>query len=162
MLWTLTNDDSIKFKQSDYDYLASKISPDKKSNILVIDFDGGEYVKNSHKDYVTLDNVEIDLLERCVKSLGLTEVGTMIAIMVPAGVPILPHVHTTAYKENHFQKVMGLTPSGQVKGLYLNGRRYDSNSNRIMLNVKHNHWVAPQNEPTIWITPFGGFGAPKH
>lgn len=156
MLWTLTNDDSIVYKQEYFDYICSRISDGQKSNILVIDFDDGKHTTKKRKDSVKPEDVGIDLIHRCVKSMNLESVGTMIAFAVPAGTPVLPHVHTTGYHENHFQHIMGLTPSGVVEGLIVNGRSYTVKSNRIVLNVKHNHWVQAQKENSIWITPFGG------
>jgi hypothetical protein len=159
MLW-IKNDLPLEYKQEEFDYIKSLVrtrNPNNKSNIIIVNFSGGDLGYGAaHRDVFTPEELEIDLFSRAVELMNLDYIKLMIIFAVDANVPVLDHVHKyPGEMESHYQSIVGLSPNNDIKDVMVNEVAFDmTGHNHILLNVKMPHYVKSRSEPTLWLTPF--------
>jgi len=160
MLW-IKNNAPIEFDYKQWEYikgLKNKKNPNNKSQIVIVNLSDDEDLGpgTQHRDVFTPDEIEIDLLDRALEAFNFSYIKFLLLLAVDPGTPILPHVHRyPGENESHFQSVLALSPKNDIDGLYVNDVRFNlSGHNHILLNIKMNHWVEAQKDPTIYVTPF--------
>jgi hypothetical protein len=156
----IRNNAPIEFNEKDYAYfqgLKNSRSPNNKSYITIVNFTDvprDEGVAN--RDVYHVSELKNDLVMRAHDAMKLDYITFMIVFCVPPETEVLGHVHKSdGNRENHFQPVIGLSPTNSINGVVVDGRSYDlTGHNNILLNVKLSHHVIPQKEPNMWLTSF--------
>ena len=152
----IKNNLDVQYKQDYFDYVKSLVRPHRKSNIIVINYSGND-LGITHRDVYDPKDMELSIFDEVVEKLDYAYLDFLLVFTVDPGVPVLDHVHRwPGSNENHFQSVVGLSPDNDITGFRVMDTVYDlTGHNHVLLNVKLNHYVEPQEKPYMWFTSFG-------
>lgn len=158
----LRNNVNIEFDYAEYEYFKSLKNSRNKANksfITVIDLGQLGNVEIPHRDIYKIEELKSNLLSKAVTEMKLRSQRFILVYCSEPGNAVLPHRHKVIeFNENHYQPVIGLSPSNKINGLVIEDQEFDlTGHNHILLNVKMLHSVKAQDEPVMWITTFGGY-----
>lgn len=160
MLWIKENL-PLEFDYNEYSRLLGLVrtrQPNNKSNIIVINTSNTDLGQGvAHRDVFTLDEVNSPLINRVLELLDFAYIKFLLVFMVEPNIPVLPHVHKyPGEMESHYQTIVGLSPDNDIKGVRFEETNFDlTGHNHFLMNIKLNHCVATQSNPSMWFTSFG-------